>query len=349
MMASAKLVAYLTCLLLGEMALMTNLNHSASAHQGSSLKIADVGESVTLPCLYESDAATYYWYKQKLGQKPRLMSITYRYNKNTTFQGEFRNNRRFTVDGEETNNLKISDLQLSDSATYYCARSYSFVFEFLSSFTVAVKASDVSGEALVRQSESENVHPGDSVTLNCTVHTGTCDGEHSVYWFKKSEDPQPGVIYTHGGTNDQCVRKNDTQTHTCVYNLPIQSLDRADAGTYYCAVASCGRVLFGNGTKLEFNDEVHTLVLVFFLSGALAITTTLVVSLAVSVYKLNKRNSCECTECQVRYSTPSATNREGYQDDLHYAALSVNSANASRRQRKNYEAECVYSGVRQSD
>ncbi len=89
------------------------------------------------------------------------------------------------------------------------------------------------------------------MTLNCTVHTGTCDGEHSVYWFRDSEGSHPGLIYTHGDRNDQCERKPNTQTHTCVYNLPMKSLNLSHAGTYYCAVASCGHILFGSEKKLD--------------------------------------------------------------------------------------------------
>ncbi|KAJ8337701.1 hypothetical protein SKAU_G00366670 [Synaphobranchus kaupii] len=37
----------------------------------------------------------------------------------------------------------------------------------------------------------------------------------------------------------------------CVYNFPKRNLSLSDAGTYYCAVATCGEILFGNGTKLD--------------------------------------------------------------------------------------------------
>ncbi|KAF3836870.1 hypothetical protein F7725_004334 [Dissostichus mawsoni] len=96
-----------------------------------------------------------------------------------------------------------------------------------------------------------------TLCLNCTVHTGSCDGKHSVYWFKNSED-SPGLIYTHGGNNDQCERKPNTKTHSCVYNLPMENLNPSHAGTYFCAVASCGHILFGNGTKLDFEGKQIT-------------------------------------------------------------------------------------------
>uniref|UniRef100_A0A8C9X2C5 Ig-like domain-containing protein n=1 Tax=Sander lucioperca TaxID=283035 RepID=A0A8C9X2C5_SANLU len=137
-------------------------------------------------------AARFYWYKQTLGQKPRLISTLF--------------------------------------------KSSSYKFEFCKGVTVNVKGSGLKVAATVHQSASESIQPGGSVTLNCTVHTGTCDGEHSVYWFKKSEESQPGLIYTHGGRNDQCERKPNTQTHTCLYKLPMKSLNLSHAGTYYCAV-----------------------------------------------------------------------------------------------------------------
>ncbi|XP_044039125.1 uncharacterized protein LOC122869847 [Siniperca chuatsi] len=332
---------YLTCLFLGKTAWTTELKLSSSVHQESGFVSANVGDKVTLRCFYDGDAARLYWYKQTLGQKPNLISTFYKYERNGSFHGEFKKNPRFTLDTENgKNHLKISDLNISDSATYYCASSYTFIFEFSEGITVSVKGSGLNIQASVHQSASETIQPGGSVTLNCTVHTGTCDGEHSVYWFRNSEESHPGLMYTHGGKNDQCERKPNTQTHTCFYNLPLTSLNLSHAGTYYCAVASCGHILFGNGTKLDFKHEVDSLVFVYMLSGALAFTTILVVLLAFSMYKIN---SSQSTEPQARFSA----NEEGYQDDLHYVALREIKAKGTRRQRNNTKNECVYSSIKQ--
>ncbi|XP_074479743.1 uncharacterized protein LOC141760637 [Sebastes fasciatus] len=349
-MASLKFVFYLTCLLLGKMAHVTGLISSSSVRQQRGFVSANVGNGVTLQCFYEgSEPASLYWYKQTLGQKPRLISSSYVYDTTETFYHEF-NNPRFTLDRENSNNhLTIFDLRISDSAIYYCAAGASALLYFAEGTLVSVQGSGLNVPALVQQSASENVQTGGSVTLNCTVHTGTCDGQHSVYWYRNSEESHPGLIYTHGGRNDQCEKKPNTQTHTCIYNLPIKSLYPSHAGTYYCAVASCGHILFGDGTKLDFKDEEDALVLVYFLSGALAFTTILVVILALSVYKVNKRNSCQCAESRGRLSAPSTENAEGYRDadSLHYAALRVNLPNRSRRPRNNTNDECVYSSVKQ--
>ncbi|XP_041821051.1 uncharacterized protein LOC121626545 [Chelmon rostratus] len=293
----------------------------------------------------------FFWYKQTLGQKPRLISTFYKHEKRGTLTNEFMNNPRFTLETKDgKNHLTISNLQISDSATYYCISCNAFKFEFAGRNTVSVKGSGVNIPTLVHQSASDTIQPGGSETLNCTVHTGTCDEEHSVYWFKIFEEPHPGLIYTHGGRNDQCERKPNTQTHTCVYNLPMKSLNLSHAGIYYCAVVSCGHIVFGNGTKLDFEaDEVNSPIsLVLLLGGALVLTTILVVLLAVSVHKMKTRNSCQCTDSQ-RVSAPITTTAEGYQDadNLHYAAFRDFKAKRSRRQRDNTNNECVYSTVRQ--
>ncbi|XP_067436132.1 immunoglobulin kappa light chain-like [Thunnus thynnus] len=348
-MTSPVFAFYLICLFLGKMAQMTDLKFSSSVRQDSGFISANVGDETTLQCFYGGEVAKLYWYKQNSGQKIKLISTFYKYEVISTFHDEFKNNPRFALDTENNqNHLKITDLHISDSATYYCINSYLNKLEFLEGTTLNVKGSGLNIQALVHQSASESIQPGGSVTLNCTVHTGTCDdGEHSVYWFKNSEESHPGIIYTHGGRNDQCERNSNTQTHTCVYNLPMTSLNLSHAGTYYCAVASCGQILFGNGTKLDIEYEVDSLVLVYILSGALAFTTILSVLLAFSVYKMKKRNSCQ-SEPQHGFAAPSTADAEGNQDadNLHYAALNANVANRSRRARNNTKNECVYSSVK---
>ncbi|XP_026208284.1 immunoglobulin alpha-2 heavy chain-like [Anabas testudineus] len=348
----SKFVFYLTCLFLGKIAKMNNVKQSTTVHQQGGFISANVGESLTLKCFYESDAAKYYWYKQTLGQKLQLVSITYKFDKNGTFQNEFKDDPRFTLETEfGENHLKIKDLKISDSATYYCASGFSFMFEFGDGTTVSVKGSGVNIQPLVYQSGSEIIQAGDSVTLNCTVHTGSCDGEHSVYWFKDSEESHPGIIYTHGDRNDQCERKPDTQTNTCIYNLSLKNLNLSNAGTYYCAVASCGRLLFGNGTKLDFEDPGDLTHLVYVLSGAVAFTTILSVLLSFLVCMTNKTNCCKCSESQARFTVPIRTTAEDNQggDSLHYAALSVNMPNRSRRQMNDTRTQCVYSSVKQKN
>ena len=235
----------------------THLTLSSSVHQTRGFISALIGDSVTLQCFYKGDdSAWLFWYIQTLGQKPKLMSTFYVYDTKVTFNGKFNNNPRFTLNTENrSHHLNILDLKFSDSATYYCAASYAAVLTFGEGATVNVKGSGTYIQASVFQSESQTIQPGRSESLKCTVHTGTCDSEHSVYWFKNSEESYPGLIYTYGGSHDKCERNPNIQKHTCVYSLPVNNLNVSHAGTYYCAVASCGQILFGNGTKLDFTRK----------------------------------------------------------------------------------------------
>ena len=104
---------------------------------------------------------------------------------------------------------------------------------------------------------SDPVHPGDSVTLQCSVLSDsgnkTCPGGLSVYWFRTGSDgSHPDFIYTDGSSPDECRKKSDMNLSpkSCDYHFS-KNISSSDPGTYYCAVATCGKILFGNGTKVE--------------------------------------------------------------------------------------------------
>ncbi|XP_053271635.1 immunoglobulin kappa light chain isoform X1 [Pleuronectes platessa] len=343
MKTSPKFVLYLTCFFLGK---MVQMHHYTLSHQDSGFISADVGDNLTFQCFYEGNDENICWYKHTPGQKPRIISKTYKFSKDFPLLNEFKDNQRFTVETNDlVSRLNISDLKLSDSATYYCLKDKRYVYDFMEGVTVSVKGSGFNIQAVVHQSES--IQPGGSVTLSCTVHTGTCDGEHSVYWFKNSEEPQPGLIYTQGDRNHQCERKPDNQTHTCVYNLSMERLNHSNAGTYYCAVAACGHIVFGDGTKMDFEEVVDYLPLVYFLSGALVFTTILVVSLAYTAQRALKTNFCQGSESQAAAAALNVEQGHQDEDNPHYAALMEHSFSRARRQTDRDGSECVYTSVKQ--
>ncbi|XP_024118101.2 uncharacterized protein LOC112139515 [Oryzias melastigma] len=329
-----------TCLLLGTVGFSWAQKPSASLHFKSFL----VGEEVTLKCFHQGALADFlFWYKQPLGQKPQLMSEFFYYKKNGSFVDPFKNDPRFELETDkDRNHLKISNLEMSDSATYYCISSYTHTLKFLEGYSVHVKNSSSYIQTSVDQWSSENIHAGDSVTLNCTVHTGSCDGEHRVYWFKDSEDSHPGLIYIHGGRKDQCERNKNTQAHSCVYELPMKNLTESHSGIYYCAVASCGHILFGNGTKLDLTVDGSFPPFVYFLSGVLTASLIFLTS-----YTIHKTKSCKskATDPQNRSADAAGLNVEG-DEDLHYAALRHKKTNKSSRQKKDTISESVYSSIK---
>uniref|UniRef100_A0A8C9S754 Novel immune-type receptor 9 n=1 Tax=Scleropages formosus TaxID=113540 RepID=A0A8C9S754_SCLFO len=224
------------------------------------LKVAQVGDTVTLECFYPRSVNYILWYKQSVGQKLRLVSTFFKYDNNATFFNEFQRNPRFSADVKMgINHLIISNTQVSDSGTYYCG-----------TINLPLGITPKS-RTVVQQVVSDPVRPEDSVTLQCTVDRETCAGEHSVYWFRHgSGESLPGLIYTHGNRSDECERSPEagSPTHGCVYSLPKRNLSRSDAGIYYCAVVTCGDILFGNGTVVKFPGK--EMVIKFFINAALS-------------------------------------------------------------------------------
>uniref|UniRef100_A0A8C8BT51 Ig-like domain-containing protein n=1 Tax=Oncorhynchus tshawytscha TaxID=74940 RepID=A0A8C8BT51_ONCTS len=347
---------------------------SSSISQEIGLISGNVGDTVVLRCFNAGDMGIMFsFYKQTFGNVPQLISTIYKYGGNATFYHEFKGNPRFSVEGGQgKNNLMITNVEPSDSGTYYCGSAYGYKVEFGQGVILIIKEMFQGDEIgllaflsdsgsrnmpVIHQPVSESVQPGDSVTLNCTIHTETCAGEHSVYWFRHgSGESHPGIIYTHGERSDQCEKSLEagSPTQSCVYNLPKRNLSLSDSGTYYCAVASCGEILFGNGTKLDIEGEsVDPLVFVYCLAVALAFAFILIILLACMIYKMKKTTCLQCSELVSQTRGPTISRSDaGSQDadSLHYVALPLsNKKNRSRRQRGNMEEETVvmYSGIRQ--
>uniref|UniRef100_A0A8C9SZM5 Ig-like domain-containing protein n=1 Tax=Scleropages formosus TaxID=113540 RepID=A0A8C9SZM5_SCLFO len=217
------------------------------------LKAVYARETVTLECFPSKDETeNIYWYKLIIGQKPQLIASSHKYSEPFFF---IFNSTRFKIKKDVgINHLIISETETSDTAMYYCGnQAYVFICFFALSLLIIT-------HSLTMQPVSDPVRPGDSVTLQCTVDSETCAGEHSVYWFRHgSGESLPGLIYTHGNRRDECEKSPEagSPTHGCVYSLPKRNLSRSDAGIYYCAVATCGDILFGNGTQYKHVSKLH--------------------------------------------------------------------------------------------
>ncbi|KAI4896402.1 hypothetical protein NFI96_020376 [Prochilodus magdalenae] len=240
--------------LLTTLSLLTTVKCDAAELQVQTVRS---GDDVTLICghyMDKNEKNQYFsWYKQSLGKVPDHVVRLFRDGREPRFTAGF-SDGRFTVD-EEVFDLSIKEIKKEDAGTYFCGKVKTNFIDFGSGTLLLFEA-----EKNFRPLTEMIIKTGESVTLQCSVQslTSDCSEEHSVYWFRHgSGESHPGIIYTHGNRSDQCKSSSETDssTQSCVYKLPKRKLSLSDAGTYYCAVAACGQILFGNGTEVNVQGE----------------------------------------------------------------------------------------------
>ncbi|XP_035609132.1 uncharacterized protein LOC118368812 [Oncorhynchus keta] len=334
--------------------------------QPDPLIVTQLGQSVSLNCFCQSHLIKVSWFKQTVGQKPLLMASSFYHTQisfySNNFNKDFTETKHLSVKrGVDSCNLTISKTESGDSATYYCVNLLAREATFGEGTVLIVKDTWSNHMSVLQQPVSESVQPGDSVTLNCTIHTETCAGEHSVFWFRHgSGKSHPGIIYNNGDRSDQCERSPEagSPTQSCVYNLPKRNLSLSDAGTYYCAVASCGEILFGNGTKLdvEVSDLLSDQSNLLFLNIISCLTTTVIVSVIVNIILCVRMKRSQCEHCaagtpfqQSLYGNPHSNTTDqqlhGDDDGLNYTAVKFTDKKPRRQRREQKEEETIYSGV----
>uniref|UniRef100_A0AAY4DC86 Ig-like domain-containing protein n=1 Tax=Denticeps clupeoides TaxID=299321 RepID=A0AAY4DC86_9TELE len=221
--------------------------------QGERFVSSQLHGSVTLPCSYSlTSVESWVWLKYAPGQG--LQPIMSSYYQDVQHRKGIDKSRFSYQKTETTFNLIINQIEASDEGSYYCA-----VYTFRTLWFGDGVFLYVNDSPMVQVQQHFLLDPaseGDDVTLNCTVVSGGCAGEHSVYWFRHgTPGSPPGIIYSHGDRSAGCEKNPEagSSTQSCIYHLPKRSLSTTEAGTYYCAVAACGRIVFGNGTKLEIS------------------------------------------------------------------------------------------------
>ncbi|KAL1271795.1 hypothetical protein QQF64_030811 [Cirrhinus molitorella] len=190
--------------------------------------------------------------------------------------------------------LSQTELKPSDTGIYYCAVATCGKIHLGNGTKLIIEESDsIRRTTVLQQPVPDRLHRGDSVTLQCSVISQICAGEYSVYWFRHSSgQSHPGIIYTQGNRSDQCMERSETgsSTQTCVYSLSQTELKPSDTGIYYCAVATCGKIHLGNGTKLiieEYSAVWNPVVLTLFTISIISIIVN--VFLVRLIQKNNKK------------------------------------------------------------
>ncbi|XP_051277230.1 uncharacterized protein LOC127375258 isoform X2 [Dicentrarchus labrax] len=254
------------------------------------LTVAELGDNLNLTCSISGSEAAglIYWYKVKFGYMIQTVAGGTTYS--VSLEGQFVNPRFSITPGVDLYFLNIKNVSKEDEATYICQVGSAYKMRFMNGTLLAVNEHKNHQKSLIVKQHPERalVQPEDSVTLQCSLlpknkeNRVQCPGEHNVYWFRAgSGQSHPDVIYTHRNSSDE------QEERSCVYSLSKTIRNSSDTGTYYCAVVSCGEILFGEGTTVETRQEVSFLIV---LGTLLACCVIVIVALIVS---RNKKTVCE--------------------------------------------------------
>ncbi|XP_026103970.1 uncharacterized protein LOC113075460 [Carassius auratus] len=222
--------------------------------------------------------------------------------------------------------LYISDIALCIKCLHVCLGSQNHRYE--------------SKVTVLQHPVSEPVQSGDTVTLRCSVLYEHSTKDIRMFWFRSdSGQSVPEILHTHNYSN-QCETDS---TQSCTFKLSKNISSQMDTGTYYCAVVTCGKILFGNGTNINMVKPVDPLVII--LGVLLGICVVVITAQAISSFKKEKYyNSKEKMLQDTEKEHPSSQDHDAVM--LSYAALHFKKANNRRVRRKGETPqESVYSQI----
>ncbi|XP_043983747.1 uncharacterized protein LOC122837459 [Gambusia affinis] len=328
-------------------------------HQGYGLVpviTAHLGETTTLTCTLPDIKDRHnklFWYRQTAGDTlevvVKLMSLI-----DPEYGAGYSDSRVKAVLTDKVSNLTILKAAQEDEGMYHCGFSdwnqnvWQGTYLLIKGNTVGTSNYRV----VQKKMESDSDGPDNYVTLQCSIlsdfENKTCSEDLSVFWFR-SEKSHPDVIYTDGNRINRCQKKIDDNTGL-VYNFS-RKISSSDFGTYYCAVATCGEILFGNGAKLEERkaDPESPILLI-----AVACLIISMIINAVFIFCRVPRAACkqfkevESSSSEERWRNVSQQGDQINDDrwDLNYAALHFSAGKATRGKKRKETEDSVYSQVK---
>ncbi|XP_036423642.1 uncharacterized protein LOC118806340 [Colossoma macropomum] len=242
--------------------------------------------------------------------------------------------------------LNIKRATEDNEGMYFCGKSQGNIIEFSTGTFLAVTGYPELNISVLQTPVQGSVSPGESVTLQCTVLSEISAAELRVLWFRAAAGQSfPEIIYTHQNSSSrQC--EISSSTHSSVYNFSKNILDHNHTGTYYCAVAACGKIIVGNGTAVELTRPLDPVVIC--LGAALGVC---VVVISVQTILNCKWRNCEhCSEKLKDSVKEKTTNQDDEAEELNYAALNFHEKKTKRGRgkREQPQEDTLYSAVRGS-
>uniref|UniRef100_A0A3B4CSQ3 Ig-like domain-containing protein n=1 Tax=Pygocentrus nattereri TaxID=42514 RepID=A0A3B4CSQ3_PYGNA len=209
------------------------------------------GENHTLSCNVGKSETSIVWFKQQLGQEFKDV-VTKLADKKA-----ISNNLKWDLNKDFS--LTIKNISEDDEGMYFCGQNDGVIFTFINVIFLAVTDQPQLKISVLQTPVQGSVSPGESVTLQCTVLSEIRAADLRVLWFRAAAGQSfPEIIYTHqNSSSHQC--EISSSTHSSVYNFSKNILDHNHTGTYYCAVAACGKIIVGNGASVQLGKSIIVL------------------------------------------------------------------------------------------
>uniref|UniRef100_A0A3B5Q6H4 Ig-like domain-containing protein n=1 Tax=Xiphophorus maculatus TaxID=8083 RepID=A0A3B5Q6H4_XIPMA len=247
-----------------------------------------LGESVMFNCdlpNMEISQRQVNWYKQSPGENLRLIvKFTLRHQKPaaSVLSPEFSDSRWVIGVNETLSSLKILRATQEDEGIYHCV-----VMDWIGT-------NKWNGTYLIVK---------DHGTLQCSVFTDLenkmCLEDLSVFWLRaEAEESHPDIIYIDNNKRGECKKKSDSE-NSCFYHFS-KNITSPDSAFYYCAIATCGKILFGNAIKSKFGKSLQLIILVIL---AICLVISVIVNIVFICYQ-PLRTGCKCLKGKFELTTP---------------------------------------------
>ncbi|XP_054593366.2 uncharacterized protein [Nothobranchius furzeri] len=317
-------------------------------HQGYALVpvvTVQLGEPATFTCDLPENRhrrSKLYWYKQNAGDTLNLIVFVKNFAE-PVYGPDFNSSKPSLIFNDTISTLTILKTTEKDEGMYHCVfigwKSDTWYGTYLSIKGNNKKTSNLT--VVQQPTRSDQLHHGGSVSLQCSLLTDapnkTCSEDLRVFWFRsRSNKSYPDVIYMNGKRHDGCEKKPDS-VNRCVFSRNTSS---SDPGTYYCAVATCGLIIFGNGTKVDLQDQTAGPKYIALVIACICLVLSVIVNIIFFCYR-TPRAGLERESSQVKHPEDFTTEDR---PELNYAALNFSKGDTTRGNKRGLRTqECVYS------
>ncbi|XP_078390130.1 immunoglobulin kappa light chain-like [Cetorhinus maximus] len=147
-----------------------------SLSQSPFIMTAEVGETVELGChqIYEVElVSSYFWYKQRVGEAPKLIDIPPYQGADCKFISKKGNSKNVLI-------LEIRNVQVNDSGSYYCADNDVYA-SLQNGPTLLIGDSSTDKTAVLVFVPTGELHLRETVPLVCLV-SGVSSNQIAIFW-----------------------------------------------------------------------------------------------------------------------------------------------------------------------